>query len=220
MISATDRMNDIRLFADDVIGRYASVDTRPAWIKELNGAMHPGEPYYLFLYMLMLRNASPMKCLEIGTRWGTSVFHMAIPLMQYGGHVTTLDVDPECKPRIDGLAADHGVTNIESILADSTTVRIEGTRIDGMYDLLFIDGDHTLAASYSDYVRFRPLVREGGIIFFDDTRLNPGLIAAWNNIADPKMELPQLHYMGFGVAVKSNSAQPLPLDVVIKNNPV
>lgn len=37
-----------------------------------------------------------------------------------------------------------------------------------VYDILYIDGDHGAAHVESDFTRFSPLVRKGGLIIFDD----------------------------------------------------
>lgn len=45
---------------------------------------------------------------------------------------------------------------------------------DGHFDFLFIDGDHTYAAVARDFSDYFPKVREGGLIFFHDSRMYRG----------------------------------------------
>jgi predicted O-methyltransferase YrrM len=174
-------------------------DPRPPWLSAMPGAQHPGEHYYLFLWTLA-QAMQPRWSLEIGTRGGTGAFHLADGYR--GGRVLTLDIDPGCAREVHRLREEHGVNNVMPLTGDSSkppTLHM----VPRMMDLLFIDGDHTYISSYGDYLRFREKIREGGLIVFDDTRLNDGMTQAWNKIADPKIELPELHYMGFGVAIKA-----------------
>lgn len=209
----TDILNDVNEFANEVVANYDAMDTRPSWLRELPGAVHPGEQYYLFLYLMLSKFRESAACLEIGTRGGTAAFHMAYATKNNGGFVTTVDIDPSCVVNVGIIASAHGIENICALAGDSTRMSLSGE-----CDVLFIDGDHTLRSSYGDYLQYRQLVRDGGFIFFDDTRLNPGMTAAWNAIADPKIEMPQLHYMGFGMAIKSNYVRPPSLDEVVAKN--
>ncbi len=184
-----------------------SKDLRPDWLKALPGAMDEREPYYKFL-MLLARKAKPNRILEIGTRGGTSIAHM-----MYGhpcaSQFTTMDIDPECSWRAQAIADSMGLGhNFNAITGDSSK---SSDRVCGVYNLLFIDGDHTYVSSYGDYVLYREKVADGGIIVFDDTRLSDEMKRAWDRIADTKIEIPELHYMGFGVAIKTTGVNPLPL---------
>lgn len=212
------RLDAIKDIADEVVRDYDELSLlRPQWLRDLPAALDTREKYYLFLWELLVRTSTfydrPGNCVEIGTRQGTAALHMAHALSQPFvpgsnttiGTVLTVDIEPGCKPLVEGIAAKNGIKNLVAMTADSSKAVIHGT-----IDLLFIDGNHTFVSAFGDYVRFRPRVKEGGLIVFDDTRLTPEMTEAWNRITDPKIELPNLHYMGFGVAVKSSSApQPI-----------
>lgn len=216
-------LEDLSRLSADVASKYhSSFDNRPEWLRKMKGGMDPAEKYYLFLYYLTL-DQDLSRCLEIGTSEGTSTMHMAHSLnfsldgqkKPSTGRITTVDVDQSCKLKVDEMATAHGLENVKAITADSSQLAI-----DDQFDLLFIDGNHTLESAYGDYLRFRPLVRDGGVIVFDDTRFNAGMTVAWNHIVDPKMELPQMHYMGFGVAIKNIGAPaPISLESVLAANP-
>jgi hypothetical protein len=75
-------------------------------------------------------------------------------------------------------------------------------------DLLFIDGLHEFDQAHQEYVLYRNHVRQGGLIFFDDLHINSGMDKLWELVPEPKLELPQLHYTGFGVAVIQSRLQP------------
>jgi len=53
----------------------------------------------------------------------------------------------------------------------STYRKLESALKGKSLDLLFIDGDHSLFGVMNDFIRFSPLVKEGGIIVFHD--INP-----------------------------------------------
>lgn len=176
-------------------------DERPDWLRAMPGAVHPGEPYYHFFYEYAKR-AKPSSFIEIGTRGGTTAIHVAFGYPQCA--VTTVDIVQGCKPNVETIAAKHSL-NVVGVTGDSQKVSAQTP--DGV-DMLFVDGHHNLAASYSDYLLYRNRVRHGGMIFFDDTKLSHEMILAWRAIADPKIELPDLHYMGFGICQKDRNVTP------------
>lgn len=58
---------------------------------------------------------------------------------------------------------------------DSQTIEtfneVKGVLGDKRIDFLFIDGDHRELSVLSDYVMYRPLVRDGGVIAFHDIKV-------------------------------------------------
>jgi predicted O-methyltransferase YrrM len=68
------------------------------------------------------------------------------------------------------------------------------------FDILFIDTDHTLEQATFEYATYAPLVRNGGIILFDDIHMND-MTAFWNTITARKIELNHLHCTGFGAVL-------------------
>jgi predicted O-methyltransferase YrrM len=176
------------------------VDLRPEWLRAMNSDLR--EPYYSFLHMLPAHDERLRKMLEIGTRTGAGALHFA------AGHphaqVTTIDIDPAVGPHVQRLAAEHNVM-VSAVTADSSKLwndaKFLGDRR-GSYDVLLVDGDHTYVSSLGDARAFAPLLRPGGILLFDDTRLHEGMTRAWNELSGgEKLEMPELHYMGFGVMI-------------------
>lgn len=193
-MTSNERLLRLRELAAECCRQFCTeTDTRVKWLQEM--ASHPGEPYYYFLQLVVAREGVK-RALEIGTRTGAGALHLA----SGGAHAVTLDIDPGCAPNVARIASEHTLS-IEAYAGDSLTWRPTGE----LFDLLFIDGEHNYAAAYGDYLRFRPFVRDGGFIVFDDTRLTEDMTRAWDMIADPKIELPELHYMGFGVAIKDTA---------------
>jgi hypothetical protein len=54
----------------------------------------------------------------------------------------------------------------------------------GPIDLLFIDTLHTAEQVSAELALFGPVVRPGGLIFFDDIRINPGMSAWWDSLEE------------------------------------
>lgn len=179
--------------------------------------VHIREPvtsYYRFLARLALHAE---RCLEIGTYQGSSAAHLAA----FDARVITIDVNPDAARIVSEFASAQGL-RITPITANSGFVLqdpVEAAKIHAIapYDILYIDGDHTFNSAYGDYVRFWPLVREGGIMVFDDIKLGMAgdeMHVFWNRIIDPKVELDALHETGFGAAIRG-SVPPPPWKAVI-----
>ena len=64
--------------------------------------------------------------------------------------------------------ADVPESDYTLIKALSTDEEAVATVEKKVYDVLIIDGDHSLAGVKSDFVRYSPFVKEGGFIIFDD----------------------------------------------------
>lgn len=92
--------------------------------------------------------------LEIGTYKGGT----ASALLKLGCEVTSIDILKQ--PEIEELEKNP---DYSFYLRDAFIPGIEE-----IYDLLFIDGDHSYASCLKDYKEYKHLVREGGFIAFHD----------------------------------------------------
>lgn len=184
----------------------AGLDRRGPWLEGLRDAH---EPYYRFLHELVLR-LHPLTILEIGTYVGVSAAHMAYD--NHGGRVVTVDINPDAKRWADLLR----LPNLLALTSNSSQAvpLVEGY---GPFDVLYIDGLHNFNQTYGEYVLYRPLVREGGLIIFDDVALPMAtneMEVFWRFVTDPKLRVDALHHTGFGVAIKTG-APPPPWEAVI-----
>jgi FkbM family methyltransferase len=59
----------------------------------------------------------------------------------------------------------NNITLIKALSTDDKAIEMAGKSV---YDVLIIDGDHTLNGVTDDYSNYLPFVRKGGFIFFDD----------------------------------------------------
>lgn len=78
---------------------------------------------------------------------------------------------------------------VEFIFGDSTkdkTLQKCRNALNSKADVLFIDGDHSYETTYSDLLRYSPLVKKGGLVALHDLR-DPiyGVSRAWNKINNP-----------------------------------
>ncbi len=152
-------------------------------------------PYYNLLYSVA-KERQPNLVVELGTCTGGSTSHFAAGT---GGKVLSIDIEirPDATNRLlafDNIELRQGDTR-DPALAAEVAKR-------GPIDLLFIDTDHTAEQVTVELALFGPLVRPGGLIFFDDIRINPGMSAWWDSLEENKLELPQMHWTGFGVVFR------------------
>ncbi len=175
-------------------------DQRPTSLKALPSACDPLGLYYRFFYELshLYTPERGADVVDIGTYAGTSAAHLAgNPAVR----VTTVDVDPEAKKRMDRI----GMLNVVAVTSESVEFArgLAAKGVSRHFDIAFIDGEHTLAQAWKDYEAFRPLMKDGGLMFFDDIHLpmsSDKMETFWERIPHPKADLSSLHYTGFGVA--------------------
>jgi predicted O-methyltransferase YrrM len=173
----------------------AGVDTRPPWLQAMPSASDTTALYYRFFHHLT-QQKGPLQVLEIGTYYGSSACHFAYAdLISF---VRTIDCDPGARITLEQIAAERSLMNVEAITSDSLVWAYEaGAAHVRRYDVLFIDGLHQAAQVNAEYEAYRPLVRDDGLIFFDDIDLGD-MDRFWRAVLDPKIRLDDLHYTGFG----------------------
>jgi predicted O-methyltransferase YrrM len=196
-------------------------DDRPEKLKKLPSAMDEYQTqfgrYYRFFWE-MAKQWKPERVLEIGTYLGSSIAHFA------AGNPAGLCVTIDCNPDATRIARELGYPNIVALTGDSSSMADEARKCGGgpyappmsPFDVLFIDGNHDFNHCYSDYIHYRPLMRNGGIILFDDITVGPEMEVAFSYIADKKMELNNLHWTGFGACKVDANITPRPLAEIIE----
>ncbi|MHA2378256.1 MAG: O-methyltransferase [Candidatus Thorarchaeota archaeon] len=118
------------------------------------------------LFKLLLRIARPRKILEIGMNIGFSTTSMALAVKEFGGRVTTLEMDPEIAEVAKKSFVREGVIqNIEIIIGDAYDIlpRIESES----YDVVFQDSTKRgYPLMLNDCLR---ILKKGGLLLVDDT---------------------------------------------------
>ncbi len=152
-------------------------------------------PYYNLLYSVA-KELQPDFVVELGTCTGGSTSHLAA-----GTNCKVISIDIEIRP--DARERLLAFDNIELIQGDTQDPALVAEIVKhGLIDLLFIDTDHTAEQVTAELALFGPLVRSGGLILFDDIRINPGMSAWWDSLEENKLELPDMHWTGFGVVFR------------------
>ena len=134
--------------------------------------------------ILQLLPASKILGIEIGVFCGeTSAFFLSI-----APEVHVIGIDPIIPDSMGGCDC---IGNKEQIFAEVETQKDRFELIedysynvhdrfeDGTVDFIFIDGDHNYEAVKRDFELYYPKVREDGLIFFHDSRMNRGGTAHW-----------------------------------------
>ena len=122
--------------------------------------------------LLLVRAESPQRVLEIGTANGGTLYLLAWA-SDGNAHVVSLDVRGYDPLRVRMYAGfGRGTQRLDVLRADSQleTTRATVERLFGNQplDVLFIDGDHSYDGVRSDFERYAPLVRPGGLIALHD----------------------------------------------------
>lgn len=187
-------LSDLAALADELL---SVPDDRPDWLKGLPSARDEGMTqfgrYYRFFWEFVKRQ-KPTTVLEIGTYYGSSIAHFAAAGNKPS--CVTIDINPDAAACVSKFP----LQNITALTGNSSGLIQKAASLHPQYDVLFIDAFHDFKNCYQEYLNYRPLVREGGIIFFDDISMDAEMKLAFELIGDHKIELPTLHWTGFGAA--------------------
>jgi predicted O-methyltransferase YrrM len=116
---------------------------------------------------LLVHVGGARRVLEIGTYSGYSAISMAAALPP-GGHIDTCEVDPKHAEVARRYVDEAGY-------ADRVTIHVGPARetlnrLEGPFDLVFVDADKTRYADY--YEAVLPKLAERGVIAFDNTLMS------------------------------------------------
>lgn len=125
-------------------------------------------------YYDLLKTSEARNICEIGTFRGGSLF-ITCQAAPENANIISVDINyPFSKRLVFKKFAKPGqrLTTLKGSTQEHKTEAKIRRVLDGQpLDFLFIDGDHSLFGVMNDFVRFQPLVREGGLIVFHD--INP-----------------------------------------------
>lgn len=130
-------------------------------------------------WLAVLETITPTRGIEIGTLFGgtAALTLAAIPSLE-----RFVTVDSDDRREMLALALrDYGsrlVTIVGDSRDESTRMEVKRAMAGRAADFLFIDGDHSYDCVTSDFVRYRALVRSGGLIAVHDITANSRLSAA------------------------------------------
>lgn len=132
-----------------------------------------------FLRMLC-SSLSARRVLEIGTFTGYSAVCLASGMAE-GGHLDALEINDEMEDLIRAGWERAGVTDRITLHIGDALETLK--RLEGPYDMVYIDANKREYASY--YKLVKPLVRHGGLIVADDVMMG-GKVYAEPPASDPQ----------------------------------
>ena len=127
------------------------------------------------LYDLAANLGESKKVLEIGSYLGASSCYLAAALRCHDGHLYCVDTwENQTMPEGERDTFAEFQRNTEAVSALITTLRkksveIADTEFTCLFDLIFIDADHSYASVRGDYEKVRNWVSDGGILAFHDS---------------------------------------------------
>ena len=108
---------------------------------------------------VMVASSRATRALEIGSARGYSAIWIGLGLRETGGHLTTIEFDPERAKVADANVRKAGLGDVVTVIAGDAFARIP--KIEGEFDFVFLD------AWKRDYKRFfdlvQPRLRKGGV---------------------------------------------------------
>jgi predicted O-methyltransferase YrrM len=113
-----------------------------------------------------LREHAKGTILEIGVRNGISTAAFLLGLEERGGHLYSVDINPDCVNR-------YTHPQWTFIHADSKQLDVVLAVVPKQLDVLFIDGDHTREGYRFDLRTYSEFVKPGGIIISHDIDPEP-----------------------------------------------
>jgi len=148
-------------------------------------------PYYDFLYRLT-EKYKPRVVVEFGTCSGGSTSYFAAGCTET--KVISVDIvqHPETVKRLSVFP------NVELWTYNTNDPALgEALKNEGPVDVLFIDTEHEYQQARSEFETYRSFVVPGGLLLFDDIYAKC-MGDFWMGLAADTLELPQLHWSGFG----------------------
>lgn len=137
--------------------------------------------------------------LELGTRTGESTIALLLAVREIGGKMTSVDIDPcyEAKEKIKKLGLESYWNFIQT---DDLKLNWEEK-----IDHLFIDTSHTYDHTISEFKKFEPFVRKGGLITLHDIISHPPVLTAINDFIAERNDIrfyKFFHNNGLGILRK------------------
>ena len=186
------------------------------------GGVNSGDRRALYY---LIRALKPARVLEVGTHIGASTVHIAAALRANGGRagaaLTTVDIvnvnDPATRPWEQygsrhapaEMVAQLGMTNNVRFVAQPSLAYLAAPG--DLFDLIFLDGDHSSATVYRELPAALLRLRPGGLVLLHD--YFPNGAALWPGepaIAGPWLGVDRLRREGARIEVLPLGELPWP----------
>jgi len=172
----------------EVIAKSVNKETSCGKLCDTLFSQDPGCIYYKFIFKLV-ESLKPTACAELGVCTGRGTAHIA------GGHpagrVWGIDPTPYEISYIINV-----YPNIRLLRGRSDDQAILSKIDNSSLDLCFIDSDHSGDYADKEVGLWRPKMKPGGILLFDDIWLNNSMRRFWDRLNLPKIALSNQHLTG------------------------
>ncbi len=163
------------------LGAGSSYDGKVAarTIGEITRKFAKNAAYGSLLYRVV-RFLQPQVMVELGTSLGISAMYQASA--NCNGYLYTLEGCPATADQARKIISENGFSNIEVITGhfdESLPALLK--QLSG-FDYLFIDGNHTLEATWNYFEIAKKYARENSVIIFDDINWSDGMRDAWKKV--------------------------------------
>jgi len=138
-----------------------------------------------------IKDIGIVNVLEIGAwQGGTSILWSEA----FGGEVVSVDIEPK-----EPYAGNRDNLIIGDSHSKETLAKVYERR--SSFDMVFIDGDHSLESVTADYMLYAPFCRDGGVIVFHDIVWDKPTVGAFFDSLPGRKESFSTH-LGIGVLFK------------------
>lgn len=153
--------------------------------------------YYKFLYSIVEKfKGKKTLTVELGTYCGRSTAFLAKANEE--GTVLTVDMDP--KPEFN--AVKENLKNLKFSLGRSDDASLLKSVKNESVDVCFFDTAHEYDVVSAEVKLWAPKIKKGGVMLFDDIFMNDEMKKFWSELAYTKDYSMDLHWTGFGYAIK------------------
>ncbi len=144
------------------------------------------EPDTAALLALLVRATGARRVLELGTSNGYSTLWLADALRDTGGHLVSVELDPDRSAQATRNLARGGLSKYAEVLVQDARDALRQSA-DAHWDLVFLDAERPAYVSYwPDLIR---AVRPGGLLAVDNVKSHADEVAEFRSLisAEPQM---------------------------------
>lgn len=139
-------------------------EVREKFIKEYNHAGMDTTAGDAMMLRILVESAGCKRGVEVGSFKGFGAINMGIAFERTGGHLTTLEINPDrvkdCRENLKKVGLEKTVTCIEGDALETLP------KLEGKYDFLFLDA---LKQDYMKYLKaMEPKLKPGSVIVGDN----------------------------------------------------
>jgi predicted O-methyltransferase YrrM len=141
-----------------------SREYREQYLKDFKRTSMDTTPADAMLLRIAVEGAKAQRGVEVGSNKGFGAINMGIAMERTGGHLYTLEIDPEmvrqCRANLQAVGLEKTVTCIEGDALKTLET------LEGQFDFVFLDA---LKRDYLKYLKLlEPKLRPGAVVIADN----------------------------------------------------